>query len=81
MEKKIFISHSSLDTEIGEKFVDLLIEIGIPKEIIFFSSRYHTGVEIGHDFHKEIKEHLHKNYVSLHPLENVPYSLKLFYQS
>lgn len=58
MEKKIFISHSSLDTEIGEKFVDLLIEIGIPKEIIFFSSRYHTGVEIGHDFHKEIKEHL-----------------------
>lgn len=58
MEKKIFISHSSLDTEIGEKFVDLLIEIGIPKEIIFFSSRYHTGVEIGYDFHKEIKEHL-----------------------
>ena len=36
MDKKIFISHSSLDTEIGEKFVDLLIEIGIPKEIIFF---------------------------------------------
>ena len=58
MEKKIFISHSSLDTEIGEKFVDVLIEIGIPKEIIFYSSRYHTGVEIGNDFHAEIKQYL-----------------------
>lgn len=58
MEKKIFISHSSLDTEIGEKFVDALIEIGIPKEIIFYSSRYHTGVEIGNDFHVEIKQYL-----------------------
>ena len=58
MEKKIFISHSSLDTEIGEKFVDALIEIGIPKDIIFYSSRYHTGVEIGNDFHAVIKNHL-----------------------
>ena len=58
MEKKIFISHSSLDTEIGEKFVDALIEIGLPKDVIFYSSRYHTGVEIGTDFHAEIKKHL-----------------------
>ena len=54
MEKKIFISHSSLDTEIGEKFVDALLEIGIPKEMIFYSSKYHTGVEVGLDFQKVI---------------------------
>ena len=58
MDKKIFISHSSLDTEIGEKFVDALIDIGIPKEIIFFSSRYHTGVELGKDFHAVIKDNI-----------------------
>ena len=57
-QKKIFISHSSLDTQIGEKFVDALIELGVDKNLIFYSSRYHTGVEIGKDFHSVIKNQL-----------------------
>ncbi len=57
-QKKIFISHSSLDTQIGEKFVDALVELGIEQNIIFFSSKYHTGVELGNDFHTVIKEQI-----------------------
>ena len=55
MSKKIFISHSVSDEKIGEKLVDSLINLGIPQDIIFYSSKYHTGVGLGNDFTKTVK--------------------------
>ena len=54
----IFISHASLDAPIGERFVEALIELGIKKENIFYSSLYYTGVKIGKNFHEEIRKAL-----------------------
>ena len=60
VQKKIFISHSNLDEQVGEKLVDALIAMGIPQDIIFFSSKYHTGVGLGHDFSQVVKSALKK---------------------
>lgn len=56
--KKIFISHASDDAIIGEKLLDALIEIGISKNDVFYSSKYHTGVGLGQNFHQTVKENL-----------------------
>ena len=58
VQKKIFISHSNLDERIGEKLVDALVAMGIPQDIIFFSSKYHTGVGLGSDFSQVVKSAL-----------------------
>ena len=55
---RIFISHSSADANIGEKFLDALVSIGIKKEEVFYSSLYHTGVALGENFHSAVKEAL-----------------------
>ena len=55
---KIFISHASLDSPIGERFLEALIELGIKKENVFYSSSYHTGVKLGKNFHEEVKKAL-----------------------
>ena len=60
---KIFISHSSIDSQIGEKFLDVLDDLGINKNNIFYSSKYHTGVQVGKDFHKVIKKALQESEV------------------
>lgn len=60
-EIKIFISHSSVDAEIGEKFLDALIDLGVNEQNIFYSSRYHTGVKLGKDFHKVVKDALNSS--------------------
>lgn len=57
---KIFISHSKADEQIGEKLVDSLIDMGISQDIIFYSSKYHTGVGLGKDFHSEVKTALNE---------------------
>ena len=55
---KIFISHASLDAPIGERFLEALIELGINKDNVFYSSSYHTGVKLGKNFHEEVKNAL-----------------------
>lgn len=75
MQKKIFISHSSIDEKIGEKLVDALVSMGVPQDIIFYSSKYHTGVGLGCDFSKVVK-------TALEECEIVIFLLtKSFYQS
>ena len=59
IEPKIFISHASLDSPIGERFLEALIELGISKQNVFYSSSYHTGVKLGKNFHEEVKKALH----------------------
>ena len=55
---KIFISHASMDAPIGERFLEALVELGINKENVFYSSSYHTGVKLGKNFHEEVKNAL-----------------------
>ena len=55
---KIFISHSSADANVGEKFLDALVSLGINKEEVFYSSLYFTGVALGENFHSYIKKAL-----------------------
>lgn len=57
-KKRIFISHASADGVIGEKLVDTMEKLGIDKNDVFFSSQYGTGIQLGNDFHKAIKEAL-----------------------
>ena len=56
MNKKIFISHSAADSSIGERFLDFLISLGFEKNDIFYSSKYHNGVELGKNFPSVVKE-------------------------
>lgn len=56
VEPKILISHASLDSPIGERFLEALIELGIRKENVFYSSSYHTGVKLGKIFYEEVKK-------------------------
>lgn len=56
--KRIFISHSSLDSKIGESLLDALVEMGISKDEVFYSSNFHTGVGLGRNFPNEVKENL-----------------------
>ena len=53
--KKIFISHASADALIGEKLLDALVELGVDKSTVFYSSLYHTGIKLGDDFHQKVK--------------------------
>lgn len=56
--KKIFISHSSLDAQIVEKVLDILVAIGVPHNQIFCSSFEGYGVKLGEDFLERIKVEL-----------------------
>ncbi len=56
MNKKIFISHATADGETGEKFLEFLISLGYDKNNIFYSSKYHNGVEIGKNFPDVVRE-------------------------
>lgn len=65
-DKKIFISHSSYDKDIVEKFVDHILQlgIGIKPEDIFCTSIEDLGIRNGED----IRKHIHEN------IRNVDYS-------
>lgn len=54
-EPKIFISHSSLDKNYCTLLVDLIHDIGIRTEDIFYSSLEEHGVPLGDDFLDYIK--------------------------
>lgn len=56
MPKRIFISHSSIDSQIGEQLLDALIDLGISKEDVFYSSIFHTGVGLGKNINYEVKK-------------------------
>lgn len=56
MNKKIFISHATTDSEIGEKFLKFLTSLGYDKKNIFYSSKYHNGVELGKNFPNVVRE-------------------------
>lgn len=58
--KKIFISHSSKDTGIFEKFVDHILQlgIGINAEDIFCTSIEEMGVRNGEDIRKHIQTNI-----------------------
>lgn len=55
-DAKIFISHCAIDSEIGEKFLNFLLSLGYKKENIFYSSKYHNGVEIGKNFPNVVRD-------------------------
>lgn len=68
-QKKIFISHSSMDKFIVEKFVDhiLMLGIGFSAEDIFCTSIEDMAIKNGED----IRNHIHTN------IQNVDYSILL----
>ncbi len=60
--KRIFISHSSNDKEIIEKFIDNILQLGIGLSIedIFCSSIEELGIKNGDDIREHIKKNLQK---------------------
>ena len=58
--KRIFISHSSKDKDIVEKFIDNILQlgIGIKAEDIFCTSIEEMGVKNGKDFRKHIQTNI-----------------------
>lgn len=73
-DKKIFISHSSLDIKIVEKVIDILEAIGVPSNKIFCSSFEGYGVKLGSDFLEVIKKELDSNVLVLFILSSNFYS-------
>lgn len=67
--KKIFISHSSKDKGVVEKFVDhiLLLGIGLPTEDVFCTSIEDLAIKNGED----IRKHIHTN------IKNADFSILL----
>jgi len=55
---KIFISHSSLDKEICDAFVNLLEGIGIPEENIIYSSSPRHGVPANEGIFHFLRQHI-----------------------
>lgn len=58
--KKIFISHSSRDKDIMEKFTDFILQLGIglSHEDIFCTSIEEMGIKNGEDIRRHIKENV-----------------------
>jgi hypothetical protein len=61
--KKIFISHSSNDSNIIKPIIDLLIDIGIQHNQIFYSSHPAYGVGLGENILERIKQELNTEVV------------------
>lgn len=59
-DRKIFISHSSKDKEIMEKFTDDILQLGIglSREDIFCTSIEEMGIRNGEDIRRHIKENV-----------------------
>ena len=54
-QKILFISHSEKDSATVEKFVDLLLDIGVPEESVFCSSISERGVPITVDIYDYLR--------------------------
>lgn len=53
--KLLFISHAEKDSELIEKFVDLLYDMGIPEESMFCSSISEIGVPVKEDIYEYLR--------------------------
>lgn len=58
--KKIFISHSSIDSPIVGELINLIESVGIKSEQIFCSSFEGYGFELGEDFLERLKKELNE---------------------
>jgi len=72
--EKIFISHSSLDSKLVEKVIDILEAIGVPSDKVFCSSLEGYGVKLGSDFLDTIKNELNSKVLVLFILSSNFYS-------
>lgn len=54
-EKLLFISHAEKDSELTEKFVDLLYDMGVPEKDMFCSSISEIGVPIKEDIYEYLR--------------------------
>lgn len=55
-KKRLFISHAEKDSEIVQKFVDLLFDMGVPEKSVFCSSISEIGVPIEKDIYEYLRE-------------------------
>lgn len=54
-KKLLFISHAEKDSELIEKFVDLLYDMGIPEKSMFCSSISEIGVPVKEDIYEYLR--------------------------
>ncbi|MGY6743610.1 MAG: toll/interleukin-1 receptor domain-containing protein [Cecembia sp.] len=57
-DPRIFISHSSKDSEIGKEVIDLLRLVGVGHGKIFFTSSPGYGIPLGEDWKKTLKSEI-----------------------
>jgi hypothetical protein len=62
---KLFISHSSQDNEIIKPFIDLIENIGVPHNLIFYSSHPAYGVGLGENIFTRLKKELEDDVFAL----------------
>lgn len=62
--KKIFISHSSLDSSVVGELIDLIESVGIKSDQIFCSSFEGYGFELGEDFLERLKKELSEEIIA-----------------
>lgn len=72
---KLFISHSSQDDKIIKPFIDLIENIGVPHNLIFYSSHPAYGVGLGENIFTRLKIELEDDVYALFMLSDN------FYQS
>ncbi|GAB3217314.1 toll/interleukin-1 receptor domain-containing protein [Algoriphagus aestuariicola] len=60
-EKKVFISHSSKDNEIGKEVVNMLQLIGVKHSQIFYTSAAGYGVPLGKDWVETLKSEVSRD--------------------
>lgn len=58
VNRKIFISHSRKDMELGKTIVQLLLDMGIKEEQIVFTSISQYGIPLGYSIFKYLKEQI-----------------------
>jgi hypothetical protein len=63
--KKVFISHASIDANIIEPLVDLIEDIGVLHNQIFFSSQNAFGVGLGENIFERLKVELNNDVFAL----------------
>lgn len=67
---KLFISHSSQDDKIIKPFIDLLENIGVPHNLIFYSSHPAYGVGLGENIFTRLKTELEDDVFALFMLSD-----------
>jgi len=72
--RRIFISHSSEDKKIVEKFIQILELFGLSDKEIFCTSVEGYGVPLGKDFIERIREELNSNSIVISILTNNYYN-------